>query len=127
MLDLASVDRQKNAVVILPGEGDGTFSSPAYLMIPNGAPRTLALGDVIGNTIDDLVVIDSGMHRFWILEGQGNGKFGDDQDDLVAIREGQNGLAVFLANEDGTFPQEPELLPAVGYVAANLLLADVIG
>ena len=53
-LDLAIADTQRGGVNVLLGNGDGTFPTPTRLTV--SSPSALAVGDVNGDGISDLLV-----------------------------------------------------------------------
>src|SRR5262249_30950137 len=71
-LDLALTDGTNNTVVVLMGNGDGTFRCPAEYPVGQG-PASLVVGDFTGDGKPDLAVSDSGGVQ--MLLGNGNGTF----------------------------------------------------
>jgi hypothetical protein len=130
-----------NDVVVLIGNGDGTFASPVYLGT-NLAARSVATGDLNGDDNLDLVVTtrdDVEQPFVSVLLGRGDGTFappttsgpyldyltspaladfnGDGNADVVSGRH------VLLSNGDGTFRESSD----VGFDAYFWTAADLDG
>jgi dienelactone hydrolase len=132
-LDLAVVDGQGNsrtsAVMILLGNGDGTFQRPtSYPLSVNGASG--ATGDFNSDGKLDIAVADN-IGLVSILLGNGDGTFQprvdytsgsfpwgsfvvgdfneDNHLDLAVSNFGSNAISVYLGNGDGSF-QSPVLV-----------------
>jgi hypothetical protein len=73
-LDLAVTDSGGNAVLILPGNGDGTFGAPTTIPVGNG-PDSIVVGDFNDDGKLDLAVANSGDATITILLGNGDGTF----------------------------------------------------
>jgi hypothetical protein len=118
-LDLA-VLKANNTLVVLLGNGDGTFQTHADYATGNGAVA-MRLGDVNGDQRPDLIVLQAG--SVGILLGNGDGTFqnhaghligsnptslaaldvnGDGKLDLV-MTVGSLGIETLFGNGDGTF------------------------
>jgi len=77
---------------LLAGNGDGTFQAP--VLIPRGLdPEGLAVGDIDGDGVDDIVNSDTFDEQVWSLLGNGDGTF------RVA---GQTRLEVLFESGSGT-------------------------
>jgi uncharacterized protein (TIGR03437 family) len=87
-------------VVVLLGNGDGTFQAQPALALSGFEPSAVAAGDLNGDGIPDLAVV--------MLSG---------------VNQGTAMLAVFLGNGDGAF-QSPRTFPLKGPAAS---LTGIIG
>ena len=148
-LDLALTDDVTDTVVILLGNGDGTFQ-PAKSFGAGTDPLALVAGDFTGNGKLDLAVVDGGNDEYGepgglsMLLGNGDGTFqpaisyaaGDSPVSLVAgdfTGNGKldlavayaDGVSVLLGNGDGTF--QPAISYAAGYSPASLVADDFTG
>jgi FG-GAP-like repeat len=75
-LDLVVADYLSNQMVVLLGNGDGTFQNPLKFSAPG--PIGLAVGDLNNDGKQDLVVVESGgtgTGALVLFLGNGNGKF----------------------------------------------------
>jgi len=110
ILDLVVADGydSDNVVGVLLGNGDGTFQPAVTYLLKGLANRGVAIGDVNGDGIPDLVVIT-------ICEKiKGAGCYGDGT------------VSVLLGNGDGTF-QSPIAYSSDGYLGVAIAIGDVNG
>jgi hypothetical protein len=145
--DLVVTDALSNTVSVLPGNGDGTFQAPrqfevgAFAPAPaatnNGIPnfgRAVAVADVSGGGMPDVIVTNYASSDISVLLGRGDGTFepqrrfqatvspfalaagdinGDGIPDVVVIDSGaaHRQVGVLLGRGDGTF-QPPLRFPS---------------
>ena len=126
--DIVVTDHAHDQVAVLLGNGDGTFRS-AGLTATGPEPWNLAVGDINGDGIPDLVIAndvsDVQGNNITILIGNGDGTFsqgtylrggvassgsvaladfnGDGILDIAATEEPANNVFIFLGKGDGTF------------------------
>lgn len=142
-------DTDQGGVLVFPGQGNGTFGSPASYSAGMN-PNFIATADVNGDGAADLVVTSrtpSFTYNVAVLLGQRNGTFGpatlfptegdpawiavadlngDGKPDLaIAHCCGLPDATIMLGNGDGTFQPEVHLPAAVS--AAAVLVADLNG
>lgn len=63
------------SVSVLLGTANGTFQPAITTQIQSYSPASIAVDDLNGDGIPDLVIADSGSNQFWVLLGNGNGTF----------------------------------------------------
>jgi hypothetical protein len=119
-LDLAVADSSAHQVVVLLGNGDGTFGSPTAFNVKPNFLRSLVIDDMNGDTKLDIITPGS------ILLGDGSGGFptiidfpttalggdpltvrtgdvnGDTKPDVVVLSGSNNMVSVLLGNGNGT-------------------------
>ena len=129
-LDLAVVDVTGNVLILL-GNGDGTFKASASSQAPGTGPVSVAVADFNDDGVLDLAIANSSSNIISILLGNGDGTFtataanlqpgggpyfittadfnGDGISDLTVLSRVEdnnnvaNTLSVYLGNGDGTF------------------------
>jgi hypothetical protein len=130
-----------NAVEVLRGNGNGTFSTPGPLsFFPGGSVDAIAAGDFNGDGRLDLAAADEGSNAVSVLLNKGNGKFaiasgspiavgsnpsvievgdftGDGRQDLAVTSD--SGVNVLLGNGNGMFADAPGSPFDGGFVAAG--------
>ena len=110
-LDLAMADWLSNQVVVLLGNGDGTFQKPLIFSAPS--PTDLAAADLDGDGSIDLAVTESdgsGPGALVIYLGNGNGRFSlkskyklGDYAGVVKIADfNQDGIPDIATGDEGT-------------------------
>ncbi len=139
-----------NQIAILLGKGDGTFAAPVMASIPGSIVdiTQIAVGDLNGDGVPDLAVIDGDNSVVDILLGNGNGSFtskttnppilgiplnfatgdfnGDGKTDL-AVTENDGTIAILLGNGDGTFAATGTVNSASGGSPSPIAVADFNG
>jgi Chitobiase/beta-hexosaminidase C-terminal domain/FG-GAP-like repeat/FG-GAP repeat len=143
--DLVAASDSGNAVVILLGNGDGTFQTAVSIMA-GAAPTSVAAADVNGDGKLDLAVANSASNTVAVLLGNGDGTFQgprtfavdsgpafvviadvnrDAKPDLVVANAGSGTVSVLLGNGDGTFGPSGGFAAGAGTCA--VAVADING
>jgi hypothetical protein len=151
--DLVVANSADNTVSVLLGNGDGTFQTKTQEIYNVGQrPDAVAVADVNGDGIPDIVVANYSDGTVTVLLGNGDGTFqdspgylathtfavghgpnsltvadlnGDNKPDLVVTNIFDNTLSVLLVNGDGTF--QPQQTYAVGKQPYDVAVADING
>jgi hypothetical protein len=145
LADLAVVNSAAGTLVILPGNGDGTFQ-PARTMTVGGTPACVAAGDFDRNGVPDLAIANTGSENIGVLLGNGDGTFQparhfntdgapafvavvdldrDTRPDLAVANSGSGTVSTLLGNGDGTF--QPARTFAAGAGVWSVAADDVNG
>ena len=130
LLDILIVDSTNNTVLVLNGDGDGSFAlATEYSTGSNSNPSSFATGDFDKDNKLDVVVTDNGTSRILILSsyakypvtsrivyptGKGLVVYGldladfnnDGYLDLVAINNGKRSLAIHINLQNETFEHQ---------------------
>jgi hypothetical protein len=130
-LDVVTINRHGTVSVLL-GNSDGTFQSPLNISVDGSSfTHSLAVGDLLGNGVQDIVT--SNGTTVQVLLGNGDGTFqspqtvetvplgvggvalgdflGNGRQDILTVEHGR--VSVLLSNGDGTF-QAPVDTPISG-------------
>ena len=146
---LGCSDGTNGGLLILLGNGDGSFLNP--VLYPTGDVASIAMGDFNSDGLLDFVVTDNSQHNVTFFTGNGNGTFTketgatlstlaitrgvvvadfnqDGKDDIAyAVASPVPGSRLFdlyvaLGNGDGTFQQQ--LLPVATQIGEFLTAGD---
>ena len=145
-LDLVTVNANSGSVSVFLGNGDGTFQAAMNTAI-SGAFFGIAVGDLNGDGIPDVVVGDSTgfpPRNVIVLLGKGDGTFaapvrfstggsgegqiviadlnGDGKSDIAVVNQADNTVSVLLGNGNGTF-QAPKI---TGALASDGFLGSIV-
>ncbi len=146
-LDVAATDRSGGAVVVVLGNGDGTFGPPQSFPV-GGLPVHVVAADLNGDGALDLVTANNSTDDVSVLLGNGNGDFAPAVDymlvpgstpysvaladldgggavDMVVGNSRTDNVSVYLGNGDGTFA-DPVIYEA-GNSPRWVSLADLNG
>ncbi|MGB6130901.1 MAG: FG-GAP-like repeat-containing protein [Acidobacteriaceae bacterium] len=99
-LDLALADAAANTVIVLLGNGDGTFQAPIAIPVGND-PDAIVAGDFNNDGKLDLAVANAGDNTVTLLLGNGDGTFTPASGSPYAVGKGPNAIAAADFNGDG--------------------------
>lgn len=125
IMDMAAVDGPNNEIIVMLGNGDGTFDSPVPYPAQSN-PSGLIAADFNGDGNLDIVSANYNNNTIFVLLGNGDGTFhapidfgtstgggpwdlavgdfnGDGRLDLAVVNNTGNSISVFLGNGDGSF------------------------
>jgi Bacterial Ig-like domain (group 3)/FG-GAP-like repeat/FG-GAP repeat len=144
--DLAITSGYDNTVIILLGNGDGTFTPARNSPIPINFPQSVKVGDFNNDGRLDLAVTDATDNTVSIQLGNGDGTFTaapsvpvgafpyftaiadfnqDGNADIAVTNNTDNTVSIFLGNGDGTFTQAPgSPIPDFNYNPVGIVAAD---
>src|SRR5580698_5151164 len=135
-----------NLLLILSGNGDGTFRQSCMTPLPFFGSQSMAVGDFNGDGQPDAAVINSGANGVNVLlNGGGCLSFvytmpatgagpssiaaadfnGDGKLDLAVANSGSNNVTILLGDGDGTFTAAAS--PATGMAPNSLAVGDFNG
>ncbi|HXZ40390.1 MAG TPA: VCBS repeat-containing protein [Terriglobales bacterium] len=128
LIGVTNPDNQTSSLLVMLGNGDGTFAAPTTISLGTGTGPILAIGDFNGDKKPDVALVFSGIcycggsSYMTVLLGNGDGTFGspksyyaglsetwlalgdfNDDGNLDAAVTGSAGVAILLGNGDGTF------------------------
>jgi VCBS repeat protein len=156
ILDLVAATPDSSGLILLLGNGDGTFQ-PGRPLLSQSSVQDVAVGDFNGDGKDDLVTINRSDPQFPgrsvvdVLLGNGDGTFGppvrtelspfdlsdkvkvadlngDGIPDVLTVNRSTNpGLGVLFGNGDGTFQVGPSTRLADGLRPDSVAIADFNG
>ncbi|HMA34506.1 MAG TPA: FG-GAP-like repeat-containing protein [Chloroflexia bacterium] len=147
-LDLVTANYSANTASVLLGNGAGGFSpAPGSPVAVGAGPSALAIGNVNGDAVQDLVVANASDNTVSVLLGTGNGSFtpaagspltvgnhpeavvlrdldGDGFVDLAVANSGADQVEVLLGNGAGGFSPAPLGPVATGHRPTGIAAAD---
>ncbi|MEO8272056.1 MAG: LamG-like jellyroll fold domain-containing protein, partial [Aureliella sp.] len=97
-LDAVITLPNSNRVMLLSGNGDGTFSNPSYVAIPS-SPKGVAAADLNQDGIVDLAISLPEDDQVALLFGIGHKRFAAPQ--AIHVGDTPNSIAIQDANRDG--------------------------
>jgi hypothetical protein len=146
-LDLVTANEGDNTMSLLLGKGDGTFASGSHAApSPDLRPFQVAVADLTGNSIPDIVTANRSDNSVSVLLGNPDGSFqtretyptglqpfsvavadltGDGILDIVTANYAGDSVSVLLGNGDGTF--RPHVDYPAGSADYDVVVADLAG
>src|SRR6266404_3855330 len=149
--DLLVTDPVGNAVIVLLGDGDGTFKTPGAPIPVGTQPRAIAVGTFNSKNGDSnlgFVVTNFGDNTYSVFKGNGDGTFtqlpnsplavgnfpvaiasgtldGSNGPALAIVNQQDNSLSVYLGNGDGTFVAASQSPLATDTTPSGVVIADL--
>jgi RHS repeat-associated protein len=141
--DLAVSQREYASIVIMLGNGNGTYQTPTWINV-GSLPYALVVGDLNRDGNADIVVANRNGNSINVLLGAGNGTFQvqaalsvgtqphaltlgdlnrDGKLDLVVASRGSSSVIVLLGSGTGTFPTQTAY--TVGTSPESVALGDL--
>ncbi len=134
-------DFDSNTITVLLGNGDGTFRETPELNVGQD-PAAIAIADLDGNGVLDMVTADQASHTVSVVLGNGGGTFGIpefgvgtgprslaaadvDGDGFMDLAAGNinNTVSVLLGNGDGTLGARADF--ATGGYPRSVAISDI--
>ncbi|HOX38491.1 MAG TPA: FG-GAP-like repeat-containing protein [Candidatus Brocadiia bacterium] len=147
ILDLAGVNSDNGAAMVLLGNGDGSFDAPTQFPITVGLSYGILCADLNNDALPDLAATDYDYNTVSVVLGNGDGSFqtcqtsavascpiglcsddldGDGNQDIVVANTGYEfdgtTVSVLFGNGDGTF--QPRLSLTVGMAPTGVVAGD---
>jgi len=116
VLDLAAADRGGASVAL--GNGDGSFQAPD-LVVVNDGPNEVAVADLDGDAIADLVTVNINSDNVSVLLGNGDGSFQAAVSFAAGIAPRSIALADFDAGAENAEARTETVASRVSRVAAT--------
>jgi trimeric autotransporter adhesin len=135
-----------NMLLILTGNGDGSFMQPSAVPVDLSGSQSMAVGDFNGDGEPDLAVTNSGANGVNVFLNRDGGFTavsaipatgdsptsiaaadfnGDGKLDLAVANSGSNNVTILLGNGDGTFTAAAS--PAADMAPNSIAVADFNG
>jgi len=154
--DLLVTDPVGNAVIVLLGDGDGSFKNPAAPITVGNEPSSIAIGTFNlknGDSNPGFVVTNFKDSTYSVFNGNGDGTFtqvkgspfalpstaagpvamtmadfnGDGDPDLAIVNQTTKNVTILKGNGDGTFTEFPNSPLAVGNLPVAITSGSLSG